>query len=469
MNKLKILNNGINQSPARKSIPLDDNANAFNNQLQLIATQIEQEKIEMAQANAKPEPAVPSQSPSPEKNSALSAISQKLKAKSRELSEKGKAKMEQSKAELDEYLGRTLPERTISLEFILPITKSKKDIETNFQEKEIEKLFSAKNKAIASMLEIADRELITLSKAPVSNSKRIALLNAYTPLLSEKIKSLISMFERKPCNFDDKKRATMVDHGCSALKHLITGYKQVYADVYESANIIYGPQRKTANLIAFQIMDLLYLEQLLTTSLHLPVPTGAIKTVNKIVYILSLYEPEALSHLHPSVSLENSSSVEELFIAFHLLNKLDRHTLSSGLHKHLKQYLNQHRKLVSTIPLTVTQRLDHCEPGQQLWCAAHDQEYLTQLNHTDALTPDNSMIYLQVQAFFNQVKQDYITCLKFRMHNKQQNITSLAGASTEQALLLMSKLNQSIIALEKTPKQIFTVFINQSNLEHLVA
>ncbi len=440
--KLTISNNGINQSPARKTIPIGEKYQLFKQQLALIAQQIEEEKAAQEQMEAEPEP-------TPDFNSAFATLSHKLKAKSRELSAKGLAKMGQTKAELEQYFGRTLPERSVPLDFILPIIKNNATSDGGFNESAIEKLFSSKGKNMASLFEIVDRNLEALSKTPLSSSKRIALLNTYAPLLSSKIKALIAMYERKPCNFDDEKRVNMVDYAYSAIKHLITGYKTVYSEYYHLSNLIYGPQRKHINETAFRLMDMLYLEQLLITALHLPAATGTSKTAHKLFYILSLYEPESIHQQHSSLSLEKNSSVVDLFIACQLLQHLVRNNLSSALHRPLKQYLTQYRSLISVIPLAISQRLTPCHPAQQLWISRHDADELSLINSNEPLEPDQNTIYLLVQAFFNQVKQDYVRCLKNRINNKPAILSSLPELSSEQTLLLLSSLNQSIIALEK--------------------
>ncbi len=459
--KLAIINNSLNHSPARKTIAATELSKAFETTLEDIAATLLREE---AEAKAEKEKAQQAEPTPVTEGSKLSTITQKLKAKGKALSQKGLAKMDQSKAELDEYLGRSLPDRTIALEFMLPTVKAKKEADDIVTEKEIEKLFTTKGKPLGNIFAKAEQDLATLAKSPLSNSKRLTLLNRYFSALSEKIKSLIAMIERKPSIYEDEKRAAMIDSSLNSLKHLITGYKQIYADLYESANVVYGPQRKTANQVAFILFDCLYLEQLLSVALHTQIPSTSIKTVNKLYHILSHYEPQQLMSEEHAYSLAKSTNIDTLFIYYQIFATLDTLSISTAQQRLLHAYLQTLYPLVKTIPLAISARLPSLTPQQQLLAIDHNTSTTGRLiSHTDTLDNNHSelpAVYLLIQPLFNQIKADYVQALKLRMsHRSEHSATALSGSPIEHTLSLLSALNLSIRHIEKaSPVPTYTLY-----------
>lgn len=445
--KLGIINNRLNDSPARKTISETDKSKVFEQTLEQIVITIAQEE---AHAEGETETALQPEPMSDMDGSKLSIITATLKAKGKALSQKVLAKMDQSKAELDEYLGRTLPERKLALEFILPSLKSKKDCGNTITPKKVEKLFNTKGKPLSNLFAKAEQDLAKLSKTPLSNSKRLALLDSYFPALSEKAKSLIAMIERKPSIYDDEKRASMVDGSLNSLKHLITGYKQIYANLYESANVVYGPQRKLANQVAFTLIDCLTMEQLLSVALHARVSAASIKTVNKLYHVLSHYEPQQLIIKRHAYSLAKTTTINRLFTHYQLFGVLDYLSISTAQQRLMHAYLNQHYALIRTIPLAISSRLPAITPSQQLLAIKHDTSTTALfISNETELQAKSDTVYIFIQAFFNQVKKDYVEALKLRMNRRNKHSSpALADSPIENTLPMLSALNLSIRNIE---------------------
>lgn len=442
--RLSIINNAINHSPARKPIPPSDEAILFEQLIDQIAAEQARLLAEKKQQTCPASTSTPTKTD--EAHSKLAYFSKKIKAKSKELGQMSKEKFNQSKAELDEYLGRTLPERSLALEILLPVLKAKPDQADIISPHEITTLFTARGKSLIFMLEKSDHHLQLLAKTALSNRKRSQVLNAFAPLLAEKIKAVIAMFERKPCA-DDEKRAEMVDIAQSALRQLITGYKQIYVDLYESSNLIYGPQRKTANEIAFVLLDCLCLEQDLCNTLHLPLPNGSAKTVNKIFYALSLYEPQLLSEPKESINSPHEINLIQLFIRYQIGVAFNLSNLSSSLYRVLHAYLQHNQHHLQLIPLCISNQLSEVKPGQQLWQINHDSSNPVLITPTDIIQgkPSYPPLYVKIQDFFNQIKKDFVECLKLRIANKNSHsCPALKETTIDQKILLLSALNQCV-------------------------
>lgn len=459
VDKINIINNRLNDSPARKAIVKTAKAEQFDNQLVHLEEKINTEKKLAAEAAEEKLKAPASHS---QDSGKLARITQKLKTKSKELSLKGIAQFDKSKAELDEYLGRSLPERELALNFILPTLKPKKEQGSLPSKENIEKFFAIKGKPLAVILKKASSDLGNLSKSPLSNSQRLEILDCYMPPLSEKIESLISMFERKPSVIDEGKRLLILDNALSSLKHLITGYKQVYANLYESANVIYGPQRKTANDTAVKILSCLHLEKRLAVATHSNTTHNSAKTFNTVFHALRTYEPQVLTQPLLATLSGNNNTITQLFVHYQLLQAFDFKYISTGQHRLLHRYLDHHRGLLELIEPELTDSLISIDAGQQLWQCFFDADTPTlisgekTINNTEAYKP----VYIKVQTFLNQIKTDYVASLKLRIHQRKKfNPASLGEININQALTLLSAMNLLVTHCEShiiTPE--YTVY-----------
>lgn len=443
--KISILENTLNDSPARKMIANSELASIFNAKHDNILLQIKEEKKQLeSPADEKIVTAESTDMP----EGKVSAFTQLVKNQGAKLTKFGKEKLEKSKAELDEYLGLSLPERTFDLEFIFPNIKGKEDAQAVLNISEVEKLFSVKGKKLATIFSKSSLQLTALSKTDIPSSKRIALLNIYYTNITLKIKSLISMFERKPTAFDDGKRTAMIGESTNIIKQMIHGYKLVYHELYQSNNLTYGHQRELANSLVFTLFDCLFLEQQLLTALHLSPIGASTKTINKLFYALAEYETELLDKPYYAYADEQETTITSLFKRYHILLFIDFKGLSSTLHKRVQDYLFRHSEKLRFILPEVSQRLTAIPPGQQLLAINHDANCpATLLTQEKPLEVSGTVapIYLPIQNVLNQIKKDYVNGLKLCVNHQAEHQSKLFhDLSLEQYLLATGALNKSI-------------------------
>jgi hypothetical protein len=441
-NKLLFINNTLNDSPARKNLPETAAAAVFKLQLASIIAALQQpqpgnEDVEQTADTA----------PHSETGSQLSALKALIKTKSLALSQKGRAKLEQSRAELDEYLGRSLPERSEALDFMLPNSNHKLLDSELLAETQLKKLFTSKRNPLLSILNKSEQQLALLTKAQWSGSKKLAVLNLYQPLLSEKILTVIAMFERKPIAYDDSKRCDTASQALAVMKLLITVYKQAYSEFYSASNLYYGPHRATINHCATALIDCLLLELRLCIALHCQPPLASIKTLNKLFHVLSLYEPQLLDESCYCSLDGGNSTPTAMFTRYQLWCFIDGQTLSSKLHKTLFNYVAQLEPQLSLLPLAVTSQLPTITLGQQMLGVQLLSEQPASLLGPAAKhkAPSSALVYIPVQAVFNQIKSDYVEALKAHIHQRQQHSCSLLNnVKPPQRLMLLAALNQTI-------------------------
>ncbi|MGK0500895.1 MAG: hypothetical protein ACJAYG_002549 [Oceanicoccus sp.] len=461
--KLTVIANTINHSPARKILAVESNAKAFNEQLAGIQKNIEQQALAQQPIATSKINQPQNHTDSQAKTSTFTNITSRIKEKGKQLTDIGIAQMDKSKAELEEYFGRSLPERKLSLDFILPTSKNNKEHTSRLTERDIEKRFSLK-KPLASLLDKAEQDLGSLAKTAMANGRRLSLLDSYTPPLAEKLQSLIVMYQRKPSAHDDKSRCALIDSAMTVIKHLISGYKQIYLDIYQSTNVIYGPQRKTANQVAFRLLDCLYLEQQLTIGLHIDTPGSSIKTVNKLYFALSLYENKQLKAPRKSLATNNTTNISDLYCAYQANLVIDFNSLSSSSHRLAHSYLQKQYSLLSSIPIQQSQRLTSFNAGQQLWEIKHDLNtpplLLTSNDEVKQAAGEFKPAFIQVQSFFNKIKNDYVQALKCRMSQKPHHPDpALKESPLAQSLFMLSVLNRSVRNFETTTNTpSFTIF-----------
>ena len=443
--KISILENTLNDSPARKMIANNALAIEFKAKCEEIAQQIEEDNKQLESLGE--EDTTPPES-SDASNDKVSVFTQLVKKQSAKLTQLGKQKLEKSKTEFDEYLGRNLPERTFDLEFIFPNIKGKEDPQAVLKASEVEKLFSVKGKTLATIFSKSSLQLTALSKTDIPDNKRIALLNIYYSNITLKIKSLISMFERKPVAFDDSKRTAMIDESINIIKQMIYGYKFVYHELYQSNNFTYGHQRELANSLAFTLFDCLFLEQQLLTALHVSPPPASTKTINKLFFALAEYETEFLDEPCYAYADEQETTISSLFKRYQLLQFIDFKSLSSSLHKDVQNYLFRHSEKLRFILPEISKDLGAIPPGQQMLSINHDTNstatLLTQEKPLEISSPI-APVYLPIQNLLNQIKKDYVNGLKLRVNFHNEHRSKLfQDLSLENYLLALGALNRSV-------------------------
>jgi hypothetical protein len=207
------------------------------------------------------------------------------------------------------------------------------------------------------------------------------------------------------------------------------------------------PQRKTANKVAFRIIDLLCLEQNLLNVLHKPIPPGTPKTLNKLFHALARYEPQTIESPQDSFAMEKPSTIKELFIRYQTLLSFDLMTLSSTLYKLLNQYLshNQHK-------LELLSPKDWNTPptfSGKTWMVAHNNNDKPVLAAAASINRFTA-VFIRVDVFFNQVKSDYAQCLALIGSDKAaHNSPPLQSVAIQHSLTLLCELNRYINMIEK--------------------
>lgn len=374
-----------------------------------------------------------------------------------------KKQYSQAKGQVDEYFGRSLPNRDLPLDFQFSAQKSKKEFDNIVSGYDIKKLFTTKGKGLHTILKTADEDLAKVVKCKMSRSNRQGLLDTYTEPLAKCIIALITLFERKPSAPDDDKRSEMIDNAQSALKNLINGYKQLYSSIYELSNYLYGPQRNNANALAKKLIDLLCLEQRLVVALQCPLPSSSAKTMNKLFVVLSQYEPQTINQSIDSLALQSKITISELFARYQLLLSLDLHYISSSLNQPLNHYIHQHRALLNVVPLDQVPCVD--EPA---WVISHDcveapvrvaaEDIEGQWQQCE--TAAHPLIFIQPRRFIRQIRLDFAQCLtSIGIRNHKLKNAALDGLKLQDALALLSALNYSLNMIEnKNNTPTFSVY-----------
>lgn len=419
--ELLVIESGLNHSAVNANIDYDLLLEDFSPAIEPLGT--------VAQDQAPVATEVPTQSGN--------SFKDKLLKKAQSLQDK-------AKHQLAEVSGKNLPNRELPLEFMLSATKTKKDSDDLTSQYDINKLFNNKGKSIYSIMKQADEDLNRLAKAKMLYVNRLKLLNAYTEKLSDKIRDAIVLYQRKPSLPKEAgKRLELIHHSQNALKALISGYKQVYAELYEANNVIYAAQHKTANDTAFRLLDILLLEQQLNLTLHFAKPLGSAKVVNKIFHALAHYETGFADQACSSLTLDRDCSARELFIRYHLYSALDLHTLSSKQHPMLHRYIDSIINTLEVLPL------DHPPVEQRCWYIYHDSPALPQLNQ-QANQPSNfKPLRITVDRALNQIAKDYEEWLEMLGNQTMQHsATAFEGVKPTDAICVMTCLNRAVQNIE---------------------
>lgn len=374
------------------------------------------------------------------------------------IAEKAKALLSKNKAQFDEYFGRSLPERELDLGFIFPPQKAKKDLEPIVSTRDINKLFAIKGTSLNVIFKKSEEDLAKLVKCKLSKSQQLSLLDNYSQSLFEKFSSVIALYEKRPCASDNK-QVEMAEHALNVIKHLITGYKQVYAEIYQSANTLYGPQRETANTVAFQLLELIALEQRLAGTLHTQIPHASVKTFNTLFHALARYEPQTIGKHQHSAALDTQTTLEELFIRYQYGLLLDLMQLSSSQYKLLNNYLRLNIKNIQLLPLDYLPTTD-----ESIWIISHDSSdaprLLTETLRAQISNSHFSPLCFRFQPFLNQIKQDYQESLNLFANNQSAHSSTVFETSTiEQTLTLLSTLNKLTTMIEtQTANQSYSLY-----------
>ncbi len=374
------------------------------------------------------------------------------------IAEKAKALLSKNKEQFNEYFGRSLPERELDLGFIFPPQKAKKDLEPIVSTRDINKLFAIKGTSLNVIFKKTEEDLAKLVKCKLSKSQQLSLLDNYSQSLFEKFSSVIALYEKRPSTSDDK-QVEMAEHALNTIKHLITGYKQVYAEIYQSTNTLYGPQRETANTVAFQLLELIALEQRLTSTLHTQTPQASVKTFNTLFHALARYEPQTIGKQQHSAALNTQTTLEELFIRYQCGLLLDLMHLSSSQYKLLNNYLQLNIKSVQLLPL------DYLPSSPEpTWIIHHDSSdgprLLTEILRAQISNSHFSPLCIRFQSFLNQIKKDYQESLNLLENEQSTHSSNVFKTSTvEQTLTLLSTLNKLTTMIEtQTASQTYSLY-----------
>ena len=374
-----------------------------------------------------------------EKQSTASSFFKKLQAKATE-------ELSLRKEQVDEYLGRTLPARELQLGFQSPKLKPAKAFNGLYSEHKMAELLQAK-KIKNSILSRCEQALANVVKSDLSNHKKANIFAVTEQPLAERSRSLIHSFERKPHLTADADRAEATRLCLKTIHHLMHGYKQLYSQLYEANNLVYGPQRDRAHQYAFKLIELLCLEQRLCIASHHNTADVSLRILNNMYLALAMYEPEQLVLDQDSVYLGMTTTIRSLFINYQLLSALQTQQLSAELHKTLIAYLLEHQASINILPLNHHQRLE-----QPTWCIEHNHSGPAVLiKHLKVKSDgDTPCLYIQIQGFFNAVKKDYCHVLnKLTGHASNEVLsTSLTLLNSREKLIILSMLNDSVSKIE---------------------
>lgn len=354
--------------------------------------------------------------------------------------------LNQRKEKVDEYLGRTLPARELALDFQTPKLKPAKEFEGLYSDQKMAELLQAK-KIKNLILSRCEQALAKVLKSDLSNHKKANILAVTEQPIAERSRSLINSLERKPCLTEDPDRAEAVYLCLQTIRQLINGYKQLYSQLYDASNLIYGPQRDKANQHAFKLVDLLCLEQRLCIASHHNTAEANLRTFNNIYLGLALYEPEQLVVTNNTFCLGAEATIQSLFINYQLLSALQTQQLSARFHKHLMAYIVEHQASLNILPLNHNQRLE-----QPTWCIEHNHASTAVLvKHLRVKSEgDFPCLYIQLQGFLSAVKKDYLNVLK--QLSGQTPSQALSGSldtlNPREKLIVLSMLNDSVNRIE---------------------
>lgn len=311
-----------------------------------------------------------------------------------------------AKDRAEEFFGKSLPIRELALDFRLPAPKPKKEIGTIIRKGDVRDIFNQKGGSQAAMFEKAEQQLNILSKTKLSVSARKDILDAFFTHMVIKIKIVIASYERKPTIPDEPQRQLQVDFCQAAIKHLITGYKQVYADLYGRTNLAYGPRRNQANTTAYHLFELVYLEQQLIGGLYKRLPASSINTVNKLFNVLWLYEAALVDEPKDSVAVGRKITIKEMFLHIQMGVSFDLMFFSAMQHTMVTNYLDYH---INRLNIMTPAEIE-ASPDSLKWIIPHEHRDAALLIK-QASTEILPAITLPVHKLLDTIKADYAECL----------------------------------------------------------
>lgn len=361
---------------------------------------------------------------------------------------KAKIQLNKSKSDFNQYIGRSLPERTLALDFTFPPQKSKKAFKSIVSSYDIKKLIDTMGKSNLALLTQAEKDLSDLVKCEMSASHQLSLLDAYSGVITDKAREVISLFQRNPTSLAKSKRFGTAEKAQQALKYLISGYKQVYAAYYEAKNILYGTHRNTANRVAFKLIDLLLLEQMLVTACQSPLHSNSIKTINTLFSALSLYEYELISTPQYCSAEDRESTIKTMFLKYQAGLVFDYNCISSSLHKVLNEYIDEILGLLTLLP--INQPINPTILA--LWSICPGSNSAPKFLATPDVQqqPGEITTMIAVAAFYNAIRNDYAASIQ-RLSGKRVKYStdSLNKIKPSYTAALLSELNRSIAMNEQ--------------------
>ncbi|NRA43173.1 MAG: hypothetical protein HRU21_12820, partial [Pseudomonadales bacterium] len=336
--------------------------------------------------------------------------------------ESSKAKLFASKAKhnLSDMLGAELPDREISLDFKFSLQKGKKELGDLPSKKDIEKYLAQKGASFNQILKHSDRDILLIAKYKLSPNDRLRLLSLFLPFFFAKAQQLAISFERKAFDAKNTSRLEQLSLSQSSIKGLISGYKQIYAELYALNNFQYKRQQAQANQVAFHLCLLLCLEQRLLFASKAKVSAHSIKTFNKLATVLRHYEPDEFNAVRKCVTEKTPRSIAQLWTKYQLLLCFDSSDIATGLQPQLIAYLDQ--QLLNQIQLVLPEDIDYLDASQYLILNEnHDcrpslldlsdtsneqvQLKLNAFNQRDSQSGD--YCFIAVDNLFNQIKHDF--------------------------------------------------------------
>jgi len=371
-----------------------------------------------------------------------------------------------AKGNVNEFLGGEMPEREIPLDFKFPQQKGKKELGEAPTKREILNYLEKKGATLSTLLKRAEHDLVLISKYQLSGSDRERLLQAFLPMFYEKIPQLIASFERKPFDPKNVERFEQLQWGMEGLRCLIAGFKQVYLDYYEMNSFNYKRKRDEANNCAYELVQLLSLEQRLFMATKLPLQASSIKALNKVALIIQKYEPEFFQAVQPHSLNTKARSVATLWKKYSLFQCFDHLAISSRLNKALSDYIDYY--LLDKTTWLACEDIAYSSSSQCL--AINDGlDRRAPLLQFEELEPaaintivqehaakGNLAALLAVDSLFNQIKHDFQDCYLLLTGAKQSHACeSIAELSKEDALSFFAYLNDELDQLEQNNKKPF--------------
>ncbi|MCK5881563.1 MAG: hypothetical protein KAG18_06770 [Sinobacterium sp.] len=355
-----------------------------------------------------------------------------------------------SKAKVEGYLGRTLPEREIALNFKFPPYVAAKESEVLLTGNQVTEIFAKKKETLLTIFKKSSRALDTITSRELSAAKQEHLLSAiYVPLVEKTYVYLASVYKLPEVPALDIRKE--LENLCLlSIKQAILAYKQLYALYYESNNITYALKREEANQAAWRLMELLCLEQRLNTALYRPHINSSSATFNKVYNVLVEYENDFILQEQPSLVFNEIMNAQTLFMRFQIEQAFDITGISATAHKNLRSYWFWRSELI----LSLTQEQLSSAWVDACWIIGHEHDGRAIFDESIELQQLPAS-YLHVEPFLQQIQKDYACAIDLLRKNplhelpKLLDIDAFEFLSGGEVLQILGVLNQQIISIEK--------------------